>query len=328
MFKIFLTTLVLTVFTFADGPVLKTGQTTSYDTDGNVVTDGSVKDDGYYQAGVARRYGRSAAGVVTDHTTGLEWQDDVVSVQRKWEDSGSYPAAEYCDTLPLGGHNDWRLPSIHELLTLVDASQNSPSTTEGIFSHITLYDYWSSTASMNFTYYARVVDFGGGFSYYGNKNYSTNVRCVRSGQLEPSHFSRNDETDIVTDTMTGLQWQDDDTAITTDANWTAAINYCEDTLTLGGYSDWRLPNRNELLSTVDYSQYDLYIYPVFANRSSYDYWSSTSSADGASRTWLVGFYNGDSGTHGKTYDHYVRCVRGGQINNSASLPPVIMYLLD
>ncbi len=35
-------------------PLLKTGQTLSYDSNGNVVTDGSIKDDGYYQRGATR----------------------------------------------------------------------------------------------------------------------------------------------------------------------------------------------------------------------------------------------------------------------------------
>lgn len=38
--------------------------------------------------------------------------------------------------------------------------------------------------------------------------------------------------------------------------WEQALTYCEN-LVLGVYSDWRLPNRNELQSLVDYSRYNL-----------------------------------------------------------------------
>ena len=71
MFKLFLIIVALSALSFADAPVLKTGQILSYDNDGNVVTDGSVRDDGYYQAGAAHRYSRSG-DIVIDNTRGLE----------------------------------------------------------------------------------------------------------------------------------------------------------------------------------------------------------------------------------------------------------------
>jgi hypothetical protein len=67
MFKVFLIIFVLTIVSLADtplynAPLLKTGQTKSYNAAGNVVMDGSVKDDGYYRAGIARDYNRSSEG--------------------------------------------------------------------------------------------------------------------------------------------------------------------------------------------------------------------------------------------------------------------------
>ena len=329
MFKAFLSILMLTVLSLANGPLLKTGQVTSYDGSGNVVKDGSVKDDGYYHNGAARSYGRSG-DIVIDNATGLQWQDDVDSVERKWEDSGSFPAAEYCNTLPLGGYADWRLPSIHELLTLVDASQYNPSLVEGVFDHVSLSNYyWSSTAAANGTSNAWIVTYYYGGSFYGSKDTAYYVRCVRGEQFEFSHFSRNNETNIVTDALTSLQWQDDYAAISTESNWITAIDYCEDTLMLGGYSDWRLPNRNELLSIIDYSRDDLAIYSVFTNRSSGYYWSSTTSANITNGAWVVDFDKGfwASGTKNDG-DFTVRCVRGGQLESSNFNPSILMYLLN
>ncbi len=327
MFKIFLTTLVLTVFAFADGPVLKTGQTQSYDADGNVVTNGSVKDDGYYQMGKARSYSRNG-DIVIDNAMGLRWQDDVDSVQKKWRDGIIYPAAEYCSALPLGGYTDWRLPSIQELSTLVDASQSNPSATEGIFNHISSRNYWSSTINAHDTSNPWAVYFWLGDSYHHYYEDDYYVRCVRGGQVQPSHFSRDDETSIVTDTVTELQWQDDDAAVAINGNWTTAIDYCENTLALGGYTDWRLPNKNELLSIVDYSKFGPAIYSEFVNKFSYAYWSSTTNMYYTNVAWLVKFSDGSLSWIGKASDRYVRCVRGGQFDISSSLPPVIMYLLD
>ena len=122
-------------------------------------------------------------------------------------------------------------------------------------------------------------------------------------------FTRN--RDMVTDTTTGLQWQDNTEASTVTKNWTEAIDYCEN-LTLGGYSDWRLPNINELKSIVDRSKSNPAIVDAFINVSSNYYWSSTTSVDYEGNAWVVGFNLGYVGNYLKSYSYYVRCVRAGQ----------------
>lgn len=122
-------------------------------------------------------------------------------------------------------------------------------------------------------------------------------------------FSRS--SGVVTDNKTGLQWQDDYSENGGDikhAKWTDAIAYCED-LTLGGHSDWRLPNKKELLSIVDYGRHNPSIDTVFTHTSSNDYWSSTTHADYTDGAWVVYFRNGNTGGYYKSRDHYIRCVR-------------------
>ena len=178
MFRIFLATLVLTVFAFADGSVLKTGQITSYDTDGNVVTDGSVKDDGFYQMGKARSYDRSG-DVVMDNATGLEWQDNE-NHTASWTE-----AITYCEDLPLD-NGGWRLPTIEELETLLDDGKYNPSVSENVFQYISLDGYWSSTTYASRTYGAWLVNFGYGGSDGSDKTDNYYVRCVRGGQFDNS----------------------------------------------------------------------------------------------------------------------------------------------
>jgi len=120
-------------------------------------------------------------------------------------------------------------------------------------------------------------------------------------------FTRNDTTQIVTDSKTQLQWQDDVTV--SDKTWTEAIAYCEG-LTLGGYSDWRLPNLKELTSIVDDTKANPSIdTAVFANTASNYYWSSTTYANHSHYAWYVA---GRQDYNSKSHDHYVRCVRAGQ----------------
>ncbi|WP_457592374.1 cadherin domain-containing protein [Hydrogenimonas sp.] len=182
----------------------KTGQTRSYDANGNEVTDGSLKDDGYYRAGVDSNYTRDdATGIVTDHVTGLQWQDDAAPVQKPWltqencdkcvgrngqtqDDNACYDtsgdtAATYCEELTLGGYSDWRLPTAKELDGIVDYGRSHPAV-DPIFQHTESYYYWSSSTSTSYTGGAWQVGF-----YSGNRNsmYKAStayVRCVRSGQ--------------------------------------------------------------------------------------------------------------------------------------------------
>ncbi len=125
-------------------------------------------------------------------------------------------------------------------------------------------------------------------------------------------FSRSAE-GVVTDSQTNLQWQDDygdngGTIKTT--TWQGAIDYCEALALDNGY--WRLPNKKELLSIVDYSAYNSSISSTFANTTSNRYWSSTSVTTNTSFAWSVYFSYGDTSNYYKTSTVYVRCVRAGQ----------------
>lgn len=124
--------------------------------------------------------------------------------------------------------------------------------------------------------------------------------------LMAANFMRDGNTGIVTDSATGLQWQDD--ARPSTMTWQGAIDYCE-TLTLGGKSDWRLPNINELNSIVDDMVYDPSISNIFQNTISGYYWSSTTNASLTGDAWLVPFGYGNQGHNPKSYNFYVRCVR-------------------
>jgi hypothetical protein len=123
-------------------------------------------------------------------------------------------------------------------------------------------------------------------------------------------FSRDSKTSIVSDSYSGLMWQDNMEAETKTLNWEKAIDYCEN-MTLGGYSDWRLPNINELLTIVDYTSKETYMNKHFMYFKTNYYWSST--VYNGTYPWFVYFDSGSSNYYNnKTVSYYVRCVRGGQ----------------
>ena len=116
--------------------------------------------------------------------------------------------------------------------------------------------------------------------------------------------------DIVTDSATGLQWQDD--AVGDTMEWREAISHCEDDVSLGGHDDWRLPNINELKTIIDRSRTSPAIVSAFEHTSSSVYWSSTTLENRHDNAWGVGFYGSYVGRGTKDNDLYVRCVRDGQ----------------
>lgn len=136
------------------------------------------------------------------------------------------------------------------------------------------------------------------------------IKSIFFGSLTLSlnaDFIRDNTKLVVNDTKTGLMWQDDTVGST--MTWSTAITTCEN-LTLGGYSDWRLPNIRELKSIVDKSRYNPAISPNFTQKVSSAYWSSTTNPV-SNEAWHVYFNLGaDSGDY-EANSYYVRCVRGG-----------------
>ncbi len=112
--------------------------------------------------------------------------------------------------------------------------------------------------------------------------------------------------DIVIDKKKNLMWQDNSSAKSVKRDWSGAKRYCQN-LSLGGYSDWRLPDYYELLSIVDYDRHHPAIVSLFKNTNSGGYCSS-SIYDGSS-SYFVFFDKGSASAEGKKLEAYIRCVR-------------------
>ena len=129
----------------------------------------------------------------------------------------------------------------------------------------------------------------------------------------------------------GLQWSN---KAPRKMNWKDAVNYCKN-LTEGGYSDWRLPNIDELRSLIqnhpgtqtggscpisekagklaDRDWTDDCIGKLGSNFSKLGdtdwFWSSSTRSGYPDYAWVVGFGDGVVSYLNKTYNIYVRCVR-------------------
>lgn len=256
-------------------------------------------------------YSVNSDGTILDKNTNLTWQNrwldnngnQINFIKSKWQS-----ACDYCDSLELGGYSDWRLPTKHELFSVVDLSKSNPAINTSFANTKNTY-YWSETSNSYNTNNAWYVNFSDGYVGEQSKNNGLYVRCVRSDELLPSYRDNGDGT--ITDLNTDLTWQKQDDGKL--RNWQEALEYSEN-LTISNYSDWRLPNIRELETIVDDSKHLPAIYDYFnVSSSNIGYWSSSTYTLDPKAAWAV--YAGAGNVYArnkiKAYNA-VRCVRVGQ----------------
>jgi hypothetical protein len=149
---------------------------------------------------------------------------------------------------------------------------------------------------------------------------------LKKGVASPTPRLTDNNNGTVTDKLTGLIWTKNANAFGT-KTWADALTAANGLksgdagLSDGSKAgDWRLPNRKELRSLVDFGKFNpaLPADHPFTNVQSLQwsyYWSSTTYADAttyATWGWRVHFYAGDVTLNEKsTGNCYVWCVRGG-----------------
>jgi hypothetical protein len=119
-------------------------------------------------------YTDNGDGTITDNVTALVWQESVAP--------GTYAQSDgiaYCKALNLGGFTDWRLPSLVELLSLVDPGTFGPSVNTMYFPTTSQAILWSSTLRLNANLPAGALYFYDGSSVFNDATSAHNVRCVR-----------------------------------------------------------------------------------------------------------------------------------------------------
>jgi hypothetical protein len=261
-------------------------------------------------------YSDNGNGTITDNVTGLIWQKEYDSSARSFLDADAY-----CAGLTLANLSGWRMPSDFELMTIVDYGTTVPAINGTYFPNSPSdFPWWTLTDEKSSSFFKGrwAVDLRtGNLDTYSSSGYT---RCVlgeqnqlsdfqHSGQNQPRVFEDN-KNGTITDRITQLVWQKQDDGTT--AAWEEAIIKCED-LSLGGYSDWRVPNVKELRSIVDSRTYAPAIYPgYFPNTRSETYWSSTTYGASPSAAWSVNFWHGEVTDSPKGNALYVRCVRAGE----------------
>lgn len=238
---------------------------------------------------------------VIDNITGREWQRADNDAPRNWN-----AAWFYCKGLSLDGKEDWRLPSVSELISIVSYDLYNPAINGVAFLSTKRARYWSASTRADSGTYAWRVDFVGGRTYIDSKTSEYYVRCVRSNRANGPVLQDNNN-GTVTDLATGLIWQqEDDNDRKTLAE---AQSFCSG-LTLDDKSGWRVPNIKELTSINEIQAFipaiDEAMFP--STDTTYPYWSASSSVGNSAETWQVYFEYGYAVDGINTSRNFVRCV--------------------
>ena len=250
----------------------------------------------------APSYKDNGDGTVSDLNTGLTW------VKARGEKINWKSAADGAEDCRVGGFDDWRMPTIKELYSLINFNGGCVGTVASSTPYIDTkyFDFvygdeskgfriidsqdWSATEYTSTTMNGNPTVFGVNFADGRIKGYPKSsprgenklfVRYVRGNpDYGKNHFLDNGD-GTVTDRATGLMWQQTDSE--KGLNWQEALAWAHEknAESFLGHNDWRLPNAKELQSIMDYS-----VIPAidlnFLKMSDPDawYWSSTTHLDG------------------------------------------------
>ena len=129
----------------------------------------------------------------------------------------------------------------------------------------------------------------------------------------PGFIDHHDGT--VTDTVTGLMWQKTDGG---EMKVQDAEHY-PDTMTLGGYTDWRMPTAHELFSIQNLQHVNPALDPIFTNTGAQYWWSIEKQLTDTNYTWCTNAGGGignkpnaETVSAGGTFSYHIRAVRNTQ----------------
>ena len=265
--------------------VADTGQTLCWN-NSNIITCAAAGQPFYGQdsqhTGRQPAYQNNGDGTITDLTTGLMWVQ-ARGTKITWEAARTNAAA-----CTVGGHTDWRFPTIKELYSLIQftgANGQSFTNTVGYIPFIDTNYFgfaygsgigdervidcqdWSATAYVSTTMNGDATIFGVNFADGRIKGYPKYVPGSggTTGQVMYARYVRgntgyainkfvNNGDGTITDQATGLMWSRNDSG--TGLNWLNALAYAQaqNAANYLGHNDWRLPNAKELQSIVDYTR--------------------------------------------------------------------------
>lgn len=134
------------------------------------------------------RFTINTDGTVSDSDTGLMWQRCSYSQTYNAENElceGSTPSITWQEALrgakndTTADYDDWQVPNIKELASILEHSCTEPSINEEVFLGTELQNYWSNTSGVSTMSSAWVYQFDSGLNSLHAKTSNVYLRLVR-----------------------------------------------------------------------------------------------------------------------------------------------------
>ena len=124
-------------------------------------------------------------GTISDLATGLMWQKADAGIARNWED-----ALSYAENLELAGFNDWYLPDVKELHSIVDYTRNEPAVSPVFITTDKSGWFWASTTYLDRPELALYIAFGKAVDFRGMDTHGSGATRGDFKSGNPSNYSR------------------------------------------------------------------------------------------------------------------------------------------
>ena len=186
-----------------------------------------------------------------------------------------------------------------------------------------------------FAFAALLAAMGAGFQVHADTLCTAgNPNTTSVPESTPASAFTNNNDGTVTHNLTGLIWKhcaegqtwdgSTCTGSATTVTWANALTQAKNA-TFAGHTDWRLPNKKELESIIEFCGYSPSINQIlFPATPTSVFWSGSSYVPDPSAAWGVYFGSGSILADVKSDGNYVRLVRGGQSFDSfdaQAIPP-------
>ncbi|MDZ4726140.1 MAG: DUF1566 domain-containing protein [Leptospira sp.] len=285
--------------------------------------------DGVSAPTMARSFTVRGDGNIKDNVTGLIWRPCIVGYSGANCSVGIATTSNFATAQTKCGALPWRVPTPKELMSIIDFMNPGYGINSNFPNHPGGFYLWSNLDMGIIFAHGLSIDTGRIELVNTGSTILGHVQCVNDSEVVSVTENFTDlGNGIIRDEVNGLEWEkcieglsgaNCNVGTYSSQFWQNRLTYC-DNLTLGGFSDWRMPDIYELTSLVDFTRFALAttLNPIFVGSPREVYHSSTTTGNGnfhsGSHYNSVGnapFITGSfAASNEKNQSHPTRCVRG------------------